>query len=160
MTAGTIGVEAFVAKFPKCNEKWQALADAKFEAEAADALAKQAKADFRAAEWDLIDQMLDDDVQGVPDESGSFASTSRQWTISCNQENKSEVEAFLVDTYGDAEVFKTFILDKFAIQACLRKDCENEESDIVEDELPEFFKLNTRPQLRIKGWEKKKGAIA
>lgn len=160
MTAGTIGVEAFITRFPKCNEKWQALAAAKTAAEEADALAKLAKADFRAAEWDLIDQMLDDDVQGVPDESGSFASTSRQWTIACNQENKSEVEAFLVDTFGDAEVFKTFILDKFAIQAKLRKECEDELSDIVEDELPEFFKLNTRPQLRIKGWEKKKGAIA
>ncbi|GBE23747.1 hypothetical protein BMS3Bbin02_00012 [bacterium BMS3Bbin02] len=160
MTAGAIGVEAFITRFPKCNEKWQALAAAKAEAEGADDLAKLANAKFRKAEWELIDQMLDDDVQGVPDKSGSFASTSRQWTIACNQENKNEVETFLVDTFGDAEVFKTFVLDKSAIRAKLRKECENEESDIVEDELPEFFKLNTRSQLRIKDWEKKKGAIA
>ena len=160
MTSGTIGVTAFREKFPRVEAKWQGLAAAKAAAEKADALAKIAKAEFRRAEWDLIDQMLDDDVHGVPDESGSFASTSRQWTIACNAENKVEVEAFLVETYGDAEVFKTFMLDKAAITAKIRKDCEDEEHELVEDELPDYLKLNTRPQLRIKGWEKKKEAIA
>ncbi len=159
MTTGAIGVDAFIGKFPKCNEKWQALAALKAAAEVAVALAKQATNEFRAAEWELIDQMLDDDVRSVPDASGSSVSTARQWTIACNAENKLEVEQFLVETYGDVEVFKTFILDKGAIVAKLRADCEDEDHELVEDELPAFFGLNTRPQLRIKGWDKKKGAI-
>lgn len=155
MSKAAISVAAFREKFPDVAKAWDIYASCRLNAENCEELAKIAKANMRGAESDLIDLMLDREVSGVPDESGSYASTARDWSIACNAENKAEVEDFLQRIYGDAEVFKTFILDKFAIQAKLRKDCEDEDHELVEAELPEFFNLNTRPKLRVKGWIKK-----
>jgi hypothetical protein len=154
MSKAAISVDAFREKFPKVDDAWQTYARARFDAEEAEAIAKAKRQNFREAEWKLIELMEDEEVGGVPDSSDSYASTARQWDIACNQGNKLDVERYLSEVYGDVEVFKTFVLDKAAIRARLKGDCEA--GTIEEGELPEFFNLNTRSKLMVKRWEKKR----
>lgn len=60
MSSPTISPAAFRTKFPKVDAAWQTYAQARKAAEDADAVAKELKAQFRKAEWDLVELMLDD----------------------------------------------------------------------------------------------------
>lgn len=138
-------------------QKWQRYAALRAKAEHAAEAAKKASAEMRIAESELIDAMLDDEIKSWTDESGARVQTVRHFGISCTQENADLVEEWLRETAGDAEQFKVSKLDKSAIEAYLKRLVEEEGTP--QDDIPEFFRLSTRPGIRVNGWEAYKKAL-
>ena len=155
---------AFREKFTETSEHWEAYCLARALHDEAVAEEKRTSKEMRVAEAKLRESMVDNGVNSVPDELAT-AFTSSQWSMKCNQDNRHDVNAFLIEWFGDVEIFKTYVLDKSSVVAKIRECCEAEPKDddprtqMCVDDLPDSFEFSDQLKINVRGWEAKKRAI-
>lgn len=139
-------------------QAWTAYCEARIQHEQMDEAKKEAWKRFKLAEKQLVEAMLEADppVTGIPDACGANASLRQSFSIRCNQENADDVEAWLQQEFGDAELFKKTALDKAAVQAKVK---ELADGGAAPDSFPDFLGVDSRPTIAVRGWEKKKAEL-
>ena len=132
-------------------QKWHDYASARRSYDDAKEMASLTYKALKAAEVELVDAMLEANVTGIPAASGARVSMRPSFTIACNAENKPLIEAWLVDTQGDAEPYKKTDLDKSAVQELIAGKVDD---GAPTDSFPAFLNVKSRPTVTVTGWKK------
>jgi hypothetical protein len=123
--------------------------DAKAASDAADKIHKGAKAA-------LVEAMLEEQQQGyIPADDSPFQGLSfhlsDDFSIKCNAANREEVKTWLHERYGDLAEFTFEDVSKPSVVERLKNDIQGEKLD--QDDVPEFFGLNTWPNVSCRGFD-------
>lgn len=109
---------------------------------------KEAAKDVQRAARDVREALLDQGLQNVRCEDGATIYLHNIFSISVTQDNESAVRAWLIDEFGDDQPFVQEKVSKSALSAHLKDAIEK--GELGEFDVPEFLKLNTHPDVRIR----------
>lgn len=109
---------------------------------------RDAKRVLEAAETDLVDALLEEEMTQIKMESGLTLFLRKQFKITVTQKNKASVREWLLESTGDDQPFVTEEIDKDAVE----EHCKT----LDKDEIPDFLNLWTKPAIGVRGWNKVK----
>ena len=135
------------------KQQWERYRDARLFYEEARELANNLEAEWRVEEAKLVDMMLEEGLANFTNDDGTRPTLTKNVTIKCNQDNEDVVREWLVDEVGDDADFVEEKVNRFKVQAHVKKLLEGGAS---ESDFPDALGLNTRPAIRVYGWEKSK----
>ena len=123
-----------------CYEQAKATADALYH-------------EMKRGENAVIDEMLNEGTRSIGLDDGTNVSLRKSFTVSCTKENFEPVRAWLMETVGDDSDFVEEVVSKPALLEHLKAKVET--GELMEEEVPEFLRLNTRPTVSVRGWTKR-----
>lgn len=103
-------------------------------------------------ENEAIDMMLDMGTRSIGLADGKNVSLRKSFSCSVVKENFHAIREWLLGTVGDDADFVEETVSKPAVMELLRSKIDSGEWS--EEEVPEFLRLNTRPTLSVRGWNK------
>ncbi len=125
--------------------------DAREAYELADQKQKLAGKKMRAAEWELVDNMLAEGVPSVGLDTGIHVGLRKYFGVEVTLQNQQQIREWLLETTGDDAPFVIEKVNRAAVIEWLKEKIESEVLD--EGSVPPYFKLNTRPGITVRGWK-------
>lgn len=135
------------------KQQWERYRDARLAYEEAREHSNECERLWRIEEAKLVDVMLEEGVKSFANDDGSKPTLTKTVSIKCSKDNEDDVRSWLVNTVGDDADFVEEKVNRFKVQAYVKKQLEK---GIGEDEFPPMLGLNTRPSIRVYGWDKTK----
>lgn len=115
-------------------------------------LSQQAHSNYKSAERELADGMIEMGDQGKNKAETPLRFHLRNtFSIACNKENEDDIKDWLHERYGDVELFTTQKVVKKTVEERIKLDIETENLD--EFDVPDFMDLKNRKDLRCTGWK-------
>lgn len=106
---------------------------------------------MRAAEYELVDNMLDEGVPSVGLDTGIHVSLRKQFQCSVTVDNEERIREWYTEKEGgDGDIVHEKV-NKPALIEYLRHKFEKEDWD--EESVPEHLNLTTRPSITLRGWK-------
>lgn len=129
--------------------QWARYAAARLAYEDARDQANELEKVWREQEDLLVDAMLEAGVKNFQNDDGTKPTLTKNTSVKCNKDNYEDVRDWLVDTVGDDTDFVEETVNRFKVAGLVKKKLE---SGADEADFPEFLGLNTRPAVRVYGW--------
>lgn len=117
----------------------------------ASADAKLAKA---AAEYELVDAMVDEKTRSLKRDDGCLFYLKNKTSCSVTQENAHQIREWLIEEEGDDREFLVEVINKEQLLEWLAAKVDG--GELQQDELPEFLSYSTRPGMNVNGWKARK----
>jgi len=133
------------------KEQWARYADARLAYEEAKEESNRLEEAWRVEEAKLVDAMLNAGLKNFTNDDGTKPTLTKNASVKCNKDNADDVREWLVDTVGDDTDFVEETVNRFKVAAHVKKKLE---AGADESEFPAFLGLNTRPAIRVYGWNK------
>lgn len=105
----------------------------------------------KQAERELVDSMLEDGVKSFKLDEQLAVSLRKNFSVSCTQENESQVRDWLAEVHGDVTKFEKLVLYKPFVVAWLKEIVEK--GTIDQHTIPEFLNFSTSPGVQVRGWK-------
>jgi protoheme ferro-lyase len=113
---------------------------------------------MRAAEYELVNEMLDEGTNNVGLDTGIHVNLRKQFTCSVTVENEDRIREWLTEKEGDDARFVHEKVNKPAFVEWLREEIL-EKQQLDESDVPEFVKLTSRPSISLRGWSTRDRSI-
>lgn len=106
----------------------------------------------KRAERELVDSMLEEGVKSFKLGQDELAVTLRKnFSISCTQENETQVRNWLAEVDGDVTKFEKLVLYKPFVFSWLKERVEK--GSIDQHTIPEFLNFSSSPGVQVRGWK-------
>lgn len=109
--------------------------------------------EMKRGENEVVDEMLNDGTRSIGLDDGTNVSLRKSFTVSVTKDNFDSTRAWLMETTGDDSDFVEEVVSKPALLEHLKGKVES--GDMLEEDVPEFLRLNTRPTVSVRGWTKR-----
>jgi len=117
------------------------------EYEQAKALSDSCYGAMKTAENELVDAMIDEGTRSIGLDDGTNVSLRKSLTISVTKDNFDAIRTWLRDTVGDDTDYVEEVVSKSPLLDLVKT--------MDEADVPEFLRLNTRPNVNVRGWTKR-----
>jgi len=105
----------------------------------------------KRAERELVDSMLEEGVKSFKLDEQLAVSLRKNFSVSCTQENESQVRDWLAEVHGDVTKFEKLVLYKPFVVAWLKEFVEKGAMDLYT--IPEFLNFSMSPGVQVRGWK-------
>ena len=112
--------------------------------------------ELKRAENEVIDEMLNEGTRSIGLDDGTNVSLRKSFTVSVTKDNFEPIRNWLMDTVGDDSDFVEEVVSKPALLDYLKAAVDT--GKLLEEDVPEFLRLNTRPTISVRGWTKRSSA--
>ena len=110
------------------------------------------EATSRRLEQEVVDALIDEGHKSISMADGTRPTLAKKVSISVTQDNDEAIRKWLLETEGDDTPYIVTHADKWRVHALVKSKIEKE--SLAPEDFPEFLKVNSRPGLRIGGWNK------
>ena len=111
---------------------------------------------WRAAEAEVVDEMLSQKVKSLERDDGTKPGLVKAVALSVVQANAEAIREWIVEQVGDDKDYVDTVVSKSAVGELVKKLIEKDKWD--ESDFPAVLSVSTRPTLRVTGWKALEGA--
>lgn len=132
-------------------EKAQAYFTARRAMDDAKAAHTRAYEECKRAERELVEAMLEEGVKRFDTDESLGVSLRKNFSVSCTQENETQVRSWLTEVDGDVTKFEKLVLYKPFVVSWLKERVEK--GLIDQHTIPEFLNFSSSPGVQVRGWK-------